>query len=63
MPASSGDQAMKVSLFLCGSQLVCALHSKQDKDLPVTLARCQGVLEVIDSITGALALSTLGNHQ
>lgn len=34
-----------------------------DKDLPVTLARCQAVLKVIDSISGTLALSALGNHQ
>lgn len=36
---------------------------ERDKNLPVTLARCQAVLKVIDSISGTLALGTLGNHQ
>lgn len=35
----------------------------RDEDLPVTLARCQAVLKVVNSISGTLALSTLGNHQ
>lgn len=57
---------MKVSLFLCMRQLACPVHPEEfraGQDIPVTLARREAILEVVDSVTRTLALSTLGNRQ
>lgn len=65
-PASSGDQAMKVILFLEECQ-----HSRCRKfadlqrcvHLPRTLAGSKLVLEVVDGVTGTLADSALQSYQ
>lgn len=65
MPASSGDQAIKVSLFLCPrvSFKVFCKSPASGICIPVTLARRQAVLEVIDGVSGTLAGGTLCIHQ
>lgn len=55
---------MKVSLFLCGRQFHVFFRFAQEVGcVPVALARRKTVLEVIDSESRALALSTLSIRQ
>lgn len=46
-----------------GCQLAYTVHWDQKIGLPVTLARRQAVLKIVNGITRTLALSTLGKHQ
>ena len=59
IPASSGDQAMKVILFLCVCQFTARYLMVPGKCLPGALAGREVVLDVIDGISGSLAHGTL----
>ena len=61
MPASSGDQAMKVILFLLGwrSEWAPSVSCGGSYIVPGTLARGKLVLKVVDGVPGALADSAL----
>lgn len=59
MPASSGDHAMKVILFLHMCQQMPSFVFGLNVFLPGAFARREVVLDVVDGVAGALANGTL----
>lgn len=61
IPASSGDQARKVILFLqrVSAAPVLGVQDVRKDSIPGTLARGQLVLDVVDCVPGTLADSAL----